>query len=185
METWVALLRGVNVGGRNRISMTALATAFDSAGCCSVRTYIQSGNVVFATSTKSKRALNKELGDAIEATVGFRPNLMLLTAADFRAAVTNNPFPEAIVEPKSLHFYFLDTKPESPDLAGIAELAAPTERFQWIGAVFYVHAPEGIGRSKLAAGVERKLGIPATARNYNTIQNLSEMLADDGPVPFP
>lgn len=176
MQTWIALLRGINVGGRNTIPMAALTTAFESAGCRSVRTYIQSGNVVFASPVKSKQDLSKRLGDAIEDKFGFRPSTLLLSAGDFRAAVANNPFLDAIAEPKTLHFFFLDSPPSSPDMNAIDKLALPTERFELIGAVFYLHTPEGFGRSKLAAGAERKLGEPATARNYTTIQHLSEML---------
>ncbi len=179
MRTWIVLLRGINVGGRNKMPMAALASTLESAGCRSVRTYIQSGNVVFTSSSQSKRNLNKKLGDAIEAQFGSRPNLFLLTDNDFRSAVANNPFTDAIREPRTLHFFFLDSKPDSPDMDGIAELAIPAERFQLVDTVFYLHAPDGIGRSKLAAGVERKFGIPATSRNYSTIQNLSDILDAD------
>lgn len=179
MQTWIALLRGINVGGRNKMPMAALATTLQSAGCQSVRTYIQSGNVVFASSSKSKPTLTKKLGDAIEAQFGFRPHILLLTDTEFRATVAKNPFRDAIHEPKSLHFFFLDSKPKSPDIEGIGQMAIPSERFQLIDSVFYLHALAGIGRSKLAAGVERKLGVPATARNYSTILSLSDMLAAD------
>jgi uncharacterized protein (DUF1697 family) len=176
MQAWIALLRGINVGGRNKMPMAALATAFESAGCRSVRTYIQSGNVVFTSPLKSRPSLTKRLGDATEAQFGFRPNVLLLTDTEFRAAVANNPFIDAIREPKTLHFFFLDSKPESPDIRGMAELAIPSERYQLIDNVFYLHAPDGFGRSKLATGAERKIGVPTTARNYTTIHNLSRML---------
>lgn len=176
MHTWIALIRGINVGGHNKMPMTALARTLEHAGCVDVRTYIQSGNVVFASPLKSKTALAKQLGDAIESEFAFRPQVLLLSAAEFNAAVTNNPFPHAVDAPKSLHFFFLEGPPKSPDLAGIAKLAASTEHYRLIDAVFYLHAPEGIGRSKLAAGVERKLGTATTARNYSTILKLSQML---------
>jgi uncharacterized protein (DUF1697 family) len=181
MQIWIALLRGINVGGRNAMAMAALTTTFESAGCRSVRTYIQSGNVVFASSATSKENLSKCLGDAIEDQFGFRPSILLLSERDFRAAVANNPFLDAVAEPKTLHFFFLDSLPSSPDMKAIAKLALPTERFELIDAVFYLHTPEGFGRSKLAAGAERKLGEPATARNFATIQALSEMLDAENP----
>ncbi|MFM7384965.1 MAG: DUF1697 domain-containing protein [Betaproteobacteria bacterium] len=179
MQTWIALFRGINVGGRNKMPMAALATTLESAGCHSVRTYIQSGNVVFMSSSKSKPNLTKKLGDATEYQFGFRPNILLLTDTDFRSAVANNPFTDAIPQPNTLHFFFLDSKPESPDIDGIAELAIASERFQLIDTVFYLHAPDGFGRSKLAAGAERKLGVATTARNYSTIHNLSDILNAD------
>ncbi len=179
MQTWIALFRGINVGGRNKMPMAVLARTLESVGCLSVRTYIQSGNVVFVSSVRSKANLTKRLEDATEAQFGFRPNIFLQTDADFRSAIANNPFADAILEPKTLHFFFLDSKPDPPNIQGIAELAIPSERFQLIDAVFYLHTPDGFGRSKLAAGLERKLGVPTTARNYSTIHNLSEMLNVD------
>lgn len=180
MRTWIALLRGINVGGRNAIPMATLATTFESAGCRAVRTYIQSGNVVFCSSATSMESLRQSLGDAVEARFGFRPGILLLSEDEFRLAFSNNPFLDALAEPKSLHFFFLDSPPRSPDLAGIESLALPTERFLLKNSVFYLHAPDGFGRSKLAAAVERKLGEPATARNVATVQKLLEMVGDEG-----
>lgn len=161
--------------------MAELRTTFESAGCRSVRTYIQSGNVVFASPTKSKQNLGKRLGDAIEDQFGFRPSILLLSEDDFRSAVANNPFLDAVAEPKTLHFFFLDSPPNSPDMKAIDKLAVPTERFELIDAIFYLHTPNGFGRSKLAACAERKLGVPATARNYTTVKNLAEMLDAENP----
>jgi uncharacterized protein (DUF1697 family) len=176
MQTWIALFRGINVGGRNKMSMAKLTSALEAAGCRSVQTYIQSGNVVFDCSSKSKPNLSVRLGDAIACQFGFRPDILLLTDSDFRTAIKNNPFPDAESEPKTLHFFFLDSVPDSPDMEAIVKLATATERYRLIDGVFYLHAPEGFGRSKLAAGVERRLGVPVTARNYNTIRSLSSIL---------
>lgn len=179
MQTWIALLRGINVGGRNKVSMQTLRSVLESVGCRRVRTYIQSGNVVFDSPSKSKRSLSKRLGDAIESHFGFRPNILVLTPADFRSAIQSNPFLDAQAEPKTLHFYFLESVPKSSELDTLSDLATETERFQLVDTVFYLHAPDGIGRSKLASGVERKLGVAATARNYQTILALSAMLTSD------
>ena len=141
--------------------MAELRTTFESAGCRSVRTYIQSGNVVFASPTKSRQNLSKRLGDAIEEQFGFRPSILLLSLDDFCDAVAKNPFLDAVAEPKTLHFFFLDSVPNSPDMKAIDKLAVPTERFELIGEVFYLYTPDGFGRSKLAASAERKLGVTA------------------------
>jgi uncharacterized protein (DUF1697 family) len=109
--------------------------------------------------------------------LGFRPEVLLLSPSQFRSAMENNPYPNAASEPKSLHFFFLDSVPTKPDLDGLGKLATETERFCLIDSVFYLHTPDGIGRSKLAAAVEKKLGVAATARNYNTIEALASMLA--------
>tara|TARA_R110002073_G_scaffold41466_8_gene117082 strand:+ start:4778 stop:5317 length:540 start_codon:yes stop_codon:yes gene_type:complete len=176
MPHWIALIRGINVGGHNKMPMAELRTTLEAAGCCSVRTYIQSGNVVFTSPNQSKRKLVKHLGDAIEDQFGFRPAILLLSKDDFRTAVASNPFLDAIAAAKTLHFFFLDSAPRSPDIDTLTKLATSTERFKLVDTVFYLHSPDGIGRSKLAAGVERKLGVPATARNFRTIQALSEIL---------
>ncbi|MEZ5324434.1 MAG: DUF1697 domain-containing protein [Verrucomicrobiales bacterium] len=177
MQTWVALLRGINVGGRNILPMAKLRSLLESQNCRDVRTYIQSGNVVFRSAAKSRSKLSESLLDAIESEFVFRPGLMLLTAGEFLGAKACSPFSKAVAEPKTLHFFFLESEAKTPDIQSIAELAAPTETFQLTGRVFYLHAPDGIGRSKLAANVERKLGVAATARNYATVEKISEMLS--------
>ena len=93
-------------------------------------------------------------------------------------AIAHNPFPEAEAEPKSLHFYFLADLPKVPNLAAIEQAKAPSEAFQLIGQVFYLHAPDGIGRSKLAASAEKKLGVATTARNWRTVQKLQTMVQE-------
>lgn len=176
MPRWIALIRGINVGGHNKIPMATLSKVLEEAGCDSVRTYIQSGNVVFRSISSSKRALSQLLGDAIEREFCFRPHLLLISSTDFRTAVANNPFPQAGSEPNKLHFYFLDKAPETYAIKSLESLATPTERIDLIGNVFYLFTPDGVGRSKLASAVERKLGVTATARNYSTVQALLEML---------
>lgn len=176
MQTWIALFRGINVGGHNKISMAELSPLLESLGCQFVRTYIQSGNVVFASAARSKPNLKKRLLDALDTQFKFRPPILLLTEAAFRSAVKNNPFSDAVSEPKNLHMFFLESPPESPDLDGIASLASRTERYKLIDDVLYLHAPDGFSHSKLASGAERKLGVTATARNFTTVQNLVSIL---------
>lgn len=157
--------------------MANLKQMFESLDCKHVRTYIQSGNVVFSSKAKSKRTLANRLLDATEEEFEFRPQLLLLSTAEFEAACKNNPFTTAAGEPKSLHFFFLESKPTAPDLDSLKVKAIESEQFKLVDSVFYLHAPNGIGRSKLAAVVERKLGVTATARNYSTVKQLAEMLA--------
>ena len=90
-------------------------------------------------------------------------------------AVSRNPFPATDEQHKTLHFYFLESAPPHPDLASLDALKSATEQFTLIDSVFYLHAPDGIGRSKLAVKVERALGVPATARNWRTVNKLLEM----------
>ena len=177
MRSWIALFRGINVGGKNIVPMAELRTLLESLGCEEVRTYIQSGNALFGSAIRNRDNLKKRILDAVELRFNFRPALLLLLNADLIAAVENNPFPQAVNLPKTLHFYFLEPKPDTPDFAAIAKLSSNTERYELVDSVFYLYAPDGIGRSKLATAVERKLGVKATARNFNTVNRLCAMLS--------
>jgi uncharacterized protein (DUF1697 family) len=172
---WVLLLRGVNVGGRHTLPMRELAELLEALGLEEVRTYIQSGNAVFRAAGEAAAALGDRIAAAIEERKGFRPEVLVLSAERLEAAARANPFPEGEAEPKTLHLFFLAATPTAPDLAGLEALRSPTERFHLATEVLYLHAPDGIGRSKLATRVERLLGVPATARNWRTVQMLREM----------
>ncbi len=175
METIIALLRGINVGGKNRLPMRDLVVNLQEMGLQNVQTYIQSGNVVFQTDRTNLPVLAQEMSTAIEASHGFRPQVMLLRLAELETAVTHNPFPEAQADHKTLHFYFLESVPPAPDLALLATLKTEREQFKLIETVFYLHAPDGIGRSKLAEKVEKALGVATTARNWRTVSKMLEM----------
>jgi uncharacterized protein (DUF1697 family) len=175
MPTYVALLRGINVVGRNRLPMRSLAAMAEEHGCTGVRTYIQSGNVVFRSSPSKARSFGARVGEAIRRGHGFLPAILVLGADDLERAAGGNPFPEAESSPRSLHLFFLAGAPERPDLDRLDRLKAPSESFRIVGKVLYLHAPDGIGRSKLAAQVERGVGVAATARNWSTVRKLLEM----------
>ena len=102
--------------------------------------------------------------------------MLVLPAKELEAAVAKNPFPQ-VAEEKHLHLFFLYTKPRHPDLDALADLAQGKEEFRLAGRVFYLHAPDGIARSKLAAGAEKRLGVEATARNLRTARKLVELAA--------
>jgi uncharacterized protein (DUF1697 family) len=171
MPTWIGLLRGVNVGG-NRLPMAELRDELVDVGLEKVRTYIQSGNVVFDASPEMACDLAATLPPRIEARFGFRPRLLVLSADDLRRAIGANPYPEAEAEPKSVHLYFLAERPEAVDTKVLDALRSETERWHLAGRVFYLHAPDGYGTSKLAAQVEKLLGVDATARNWRTVRKL-------------
>ncbi len=175
MNTFIALLRGINVGGHNKLPMRELKALLESLGLANVQTYIQSGNVVFQIGRTDLPALGEAIGVAIGQSHGFVPKILLLSLADLATAVAQNPFPATDEQHKTLHFYFLESAPSNPDLTGLASLKTNSEQFELIDTVFYLHAPEGIGRSKLAAKVEKALGVPATARNWRTVSKLVEM----------
>lgn len=178
MPVYTLLLRGINVGGKNSLPMKGLVTSLETLGCEHVRTYIQSGQAVFRSSRRDARKFAQQIGDQLEADFGFRPHVFLRTQEQFQALAEANPFSTDDADPKTLHLFFLDAVPESVDLSELERLRAASEQFALNGDAFYLYAPDGIGRSKLAAQVERKLGVPVTARNWRTVSKLLEMMRE-------
>jgi uncharacterized protein (DUF1697 family) len=178
MQTYICLLRGINVGGNNKLPMKELVTVLEGLGLTNVKTYIQSGNVVFQSARTDTKALSAEISAAIGQSHGFAPAILLLTGAELQAAMQANPFPEAEDDHKSLHFFFLEPAPENPDLDALAAFQKENERFALINKVFYLHAPDGIGRSKLAERFGRGWQVDITARNWRTVSTLMEMVRE-------
>lgn len=178
MNAWVALLRGINVGGNNLLPMKALQAELEALGATQVKTYIQSGNVVFQHAMEEAAPLAEQLTLAIQTRFGFAPRVLLLPQQPFLPALVNNPFPAAEAEPKTLHLWFLAEPAAAPNLERLRELQKESEAWHLTDRVFYLHAPEGIGRSKLAEQVEKCLGVPATARNWRTATKIRELLAE-------
>lgn len=174
MTNYVALFRGINVGGKHILPMADLRDILASLGCDKVRTYIQSGNAVFASSAKAG-TLSQDIEEAIDERFGFAPQVLLLTVERFKEISAANPFPEAGKMPKSLHILFLTHEPSDPDLDALTDLKAPSEQFALIDSAFYLYAPEGIARSKLAQKIDRHLGVSGTARNWRTVSRLLEL----------
>ena len=171
VKTWIALFRGINVMGRNKLPMKDLAQLLRRLKFKDVRTYIQSGNAVFA-SAGSAASLAARIGAAVERQFGFRPYVVLLDARDVARAVARNPFPEGEAVPTSLHLWFLEARPAAAGPAALEACRAASERFALRGKVLYLHAPEGFGISKLAARAERSLCTRGTARNWRTVTTL-------------
>jgi uncharacterized protein (DUF1697 family) len=179
LNTHIALFRGINVGGTGILPMRELVALLEGVGCTHVKTYIQSGNAVLCHRA-SAPGLTKKIRAAVRAAKGFEPEVLLLTQDRIARAADSNPFPEGEGDPAKLHLYFLAARPRHPDLESLERLRTGGERFALEQDVFYLHAPEGIGRSKLAAKVEKALGIPATARNWRTVQKLLELARSVG-----
>ena len=175
MTTWITLFRGINVGGHNILPMSELKALLEELGCTDVRTYIQSGNVVFRHKEGQAAGLSETISKAVLSRFHFGPYVLLLTANYLENALAANPFSSAEENPKSVHLYFLSAAPIEPDLGGLKLLKLANEKFELIDQVFYLYAPDGIGRSKLAARVEKLLGVPATARNWRTAQKMLEL----------
>jgi len=172
---YVALLRGINVGGSRPLKMASLKTAFEQAGCTNVATYIQSGNVVFAHVEKSESKLRDILEAAIAKAAGFDVDVVLRTRSELAKVIANNPFARA--KPEQMHVFFLPSKPARDALAALGAIdmkAFAPEAFTLKGREVYLFLPTGIGNSKLAVMLMRKLK-DATARNWRTTEKLVAM----------
>lgn len=180
MKTYILLLRGINVGGRNALPMKELVALLDGLGCRNIKWYIQSGNVVFQCAPKVASKLAGKVSLAVNKSRGFQPHVLLLGFEDLERAIAANPFPAVEADPKALHLAFLDSAPSNPDIKKLEGLKAKSERFQLIDNIFYLHAPEGVGRSKLAANAERLLGVPATDRNWRKVCKLRDLARELG-----
>ena len=152
--------------------MKNLIGILESMGCVKVKTYIQSGNAIFQHKG-NKNAIAEEISSKILESHGFKPKVLLLEVSELEDAVKNNPF--KMMEGKSLHFFFLASAPVKPNLDELENIKSNSEKFKLDKNIFYLYAPDGIGRSKLAVRVEQALGVPVTARNWNTVSKLIAM----------
>jgi uncharacterized protein (DUF1697 family) len=175
LKTYIALFRAINVGGKNSLPMKELIAVLEDLGARNAKTYIQSGNAVLVSPEKDTSQLSNKIRSEIKKRRGFEPHVLLLELEDIERAIRKNPFPEAATDPTTLHAGFLASVPEKPNLKTLESLKSESERFQLIDKVFYLHAPEGIGRSKLAANAEKLLGAPMTDRNWRTVCKIREM----------
>src|SRR5215207_786935 len=129
MKTYIALFRGINVGGNNVLPMKELVARLESIGAQNVKTYIQSGNAVFQSQETNASLLSNKISAAIKKSHGFEPQVLLLELEEMEKAVEANQFPEAESEPKTLHLYFLEAIPENPDFDTLASIKSNRERF--------------------------------------------------------
>lgn len=180
MTTYIALFRGINVGGHNILPMKKLSAMLERCGHTNVRTYIQSGNVVFTSSSTNASALSKDIAAAVRKAHGFEPRVMVLTLSMLKKIAAANPFRDAEDDPQRVHVFFLSEAAKDANLTAMEAMKAKRERFALKGAAFYLHTPDGFGRSKLAASVERHLGVAATGRNWRTVTTLVALAESDG-----
>jgi uncharacterized protein (DUF1697 family) len=174
--TWLALLRGINVVGKNKVPMKALASALETSGFQSVQTYIQSGNIVFRSARGDAGALAARIQRLVKRRFGCAPAVLIVSKAKLAAAIRANPFPDAQHNHKLLHLYFFDSVPKSPDIDALKRIDAGREAFALKGGIFYLWTPDGFADSVLRSRVERCLGVPATARNWRTVNELLKLL---------
>ncbi len=172
---YLALLRGVNVGGKNQLPMKDVARMFVEAGCSAVQTYIQSGNILFNAPAKTARRIPMILPEQIDERFGHRPPLVVRTTGQLAAVVAENPFPQ--VSEDALHVMFL-SEPSGP--ARVKELdpaRSSPDAFLVRGSEIYLWLPNGSARTKLSnAYFDSKLSNISTSRNWRTVTRLLQMM---------
>ena len=170
---YVALLRGINVGGKTKIAMPELRDTCASLGCEDVVTYIQSGNVVLKSKLGADK-LRSALEEAIADKFGFNPAVMIRTAKEMAAVVDRNPYPDA--DDKTLHVGFLHAAPNAATKKCLAAIDCAPEELTAAGRDLYLHLPNGMGRAALPVQMERCLRpTRVTVRNWRTVTKLVEL----------
>ncbi|NVK32903.1 MAG: DUF1697 domain-containing protein [Rhodobacteraceae bacterium] len=185
MAVWIALLRGINVGGRNKVPMQALRDVIERCGGRNVKTYIQSGNLVFMHEEDDAIALKALLEDAIAFQFGFPVPVLALPLEQFEELLSFCPYASKPDAEKNVHCFIYLESPmakehldDAVDLAALDRVAAEREEFTLRQNVFYLYAPDGIGRSKLVAQLGRLLGVSTTARNFKTMRAIADLAGD-------
>ncbi|MCP3981788.1 MAG: DUF1697 domain-containing protein [bacterium] len=177
----VALMRGINVGGKNKLPMKDLVTLFVDAGCTDVQTYIQSGNVVFHAPRDTLRHIPQRVSAAIADRFGYAVPVVLRSAAELRKTVRNNPFLKPGVDTKLLSVMFLADRPRPAAVAALDPDRSPPDEFAVAGREIYLCCPGGVARTKLTNQYfDSRLSTIGTARNWATVLRLSAMT---GPAP--
>jgi uncharacterized protein (DUF1697 family) len=173
----VALLRGVNVGGKNKLPMRDLAAFFEESECRNVRTLIQSGNVVFTANAKVCLGLASAIAVKISERFGYTTPLIIRTFDEMREVIANNPFLTPEVNEDSLHVMFLADVPAAGKVATLDANRSSPDRFVVRGREVFLHLPNGAGKSKLSnQWFDSKLGTVSTVRNWRTVNRLFEMM---------
>lgn len=175
MKTWIAFLRGINVGGHNILPMKELLSLMERIGSSDAKTYIQSGNCVFRSKEVDASLLADQLSTAVSKAKGFQPIVLVLPLHELDLILGRNPFNVDINEGSKVHFLFSKSGKLQFNAEEAAKLSAPGERVEVIGNVLYFHAPNGVGHSKLFASLPKLLNHDVTARNLRTVLKVQAM----------
>lgn len=174
METYISILRGINVSGKKLIKMDALRKLYEDLGFHSITTYVQSGNVIFTSETANSEKLAQTISQQIEKEFGFDVPVIVMSIAQLKHIIENNPFANDSQKDKTfLHVTFLSSKPDKFDLNAIEDKKLSGEEIAITGNAVYLYCPNEYGKSKLNNGfLEKKLKVGATTRNWKTTNKL-------------
>lgn len=175
---YLALLRGINVSGKRIIKMNQLSLLFESLAYRNVKTYIQSGNVVFETDIEDNLLIKNTIESAINTRFGFDVKVFILSKIDWEEVILNNPFiNDQNINIDKLHLSFLSSIPDNKLIDLMSVVKSPDERFHLDKNVIYLYCPDGYGQTKLTnTFIESKLKLNATTRNWRTILKIQEMI---------
>ena len=178
MPHYIALLRSVNVAGHGRLAMADLQRSLIALGLADVTTYIQTGNVLFRSPSKSSSTVVARIERQLEQDFGSAPAVIMRTVSEMSQVLATSPFPAQGADPSRHHVTFLGDEPSREKLAIFAAPPSGRDELVIVGREVYVHTPDGYARSKLSgAMLERRLGVMSTTRNWNTVTKLSQLAA--------
>ena len=177
MTVFISLLRGVNVGGHNRIKMEPLVALYESLGLRNVQSLLQSGSVIFKTKEQDLVRLTARIGNGIERTFGFRPGVIVRTVSDLRDVIARNPFATRPgIDPSRLLVTFLAADPGSEARDKALGIKADPEELHIHGRELFIYFPNGMARPKVPwTAIEKALKTPGTGRNWNSVTKLLEI----------
>lgn len=176
LQPYVALLRAVNLGSRNKVSMPDLRSVFVALGGEDVKTYVQSGNVVFRSKADDPGKLTRVVEKQLRSELSLDVRVLLRTQAELASLLAANPFAARQRDPTKLHVTFLLDAVEKARGRKVEATQLEPDEFRIVGREVYLHCPEGYGRSKLSnAYFEKELGVAATTRNWRTVTKLAEL----------
>jgi uncharacterized protein (DUF1697 family) len=180
MPIYIAMLRGINVGGHKRIKMDKLRASFETLGFEQVKTYIQSGNVVFKTKKLSPATLSKRIEEKIESDFGFSASVITRSSDELARTIERNPFlKEREIDREKLHVMFLSDVPAPPALKKLDGLTTAPDQFRSSDREIYFYLPNGVSQSVLMKSpVDRILAVATTTRNWKTVNSLHQMCQD-------
>ena len=177
IKTYIALLRGINVSGCNKIKMTELKQLYIELGFINVTTYIQSGNMVFQTNIEELDKIEQQIINSIKQTFGYLIQVIVLTKKSLETIYVSNPFlKEPNIDITKLHVTLLSNRPNESDIIPLKTLGKNEDTFIIVDKTIYLYCPNGYGKTILNNNLfEKKLKVSATTRNWNTISKLVEL----------
>lgn len=182
MPTYIAMLRGINIGPHKRMKMEKLRAACEALGLEQVKTYIQSGNLVFQCARQSAATISKKIEEQIVREFGFSSDVVVRSRDELAQIIKNNPLlKECGVDPSKLHVVFLWDAPAPAAVKKLESLTLAPDKIRYAGKEIYLYFPNGVSGSSLwKHPMDRILAVQTTMRNWNTVTTLSEMAAECG-----